>query len=658
MALYSSDRYQESTVLSKLISKNERTELHPDHNDIRIMKPFNIGKITQHEDHEDIFLYTKGSHTDNQTEGNEETEGMPPANNVMISGTMNIKEAKVNTILSENESQLAHQVISARINNEDGYEAAQKYITDKLGSNKKIIATTNYSVAVLDKDTGKVTIASRGMNPIKNPADLHNIFNQTLGDNESLHVTRQLIKEIRAKGYEISDVANHSMTGADSITMAFDKGHELIQHTLFDPQITVKNVLEHSSKPTLKKAIKILRNPETFISTPGLMLNNANPFSTNIFETHVLETQVPGIIDSHKMINFTKNQHDQFDKTQIDLLKATNEHVHHEQMADMKQQFIDTGKSFTEYLKDFNSKDGVHIDNVDVKTDGSLGQRINNNSGIVKMWRNLKGNFTEYESQHINSIIVKADGALPVQKEVVDLIKNKEYQKASETSHKIMNKAITAVDTSHIGSHPFVRQLQGAFEFSAMFQGGGAALLTSIIDSYRPHIKNQEGDAAISGGEVGLFSSLFSSGAEGVAGSAVGLSILPAIIGGASAAAAATATSKAVSKLVKNENSDTREAVPVVVSGAVAGGVAVAAADATIGAAALAGVGLGSFGGPIGAAVGVTAGAALGAGYYASHKIAKIKGVPTFTKKVSGGFDEIKDIQVKRINRVKHFFGF
>jgi hypothetical protein len=358
------------------------------------------------------------------------------------------------------------------------------------------------------------------------------------------------------------------------------------------------------------------------------------------------------------MINFTKSQHDEFDKTQIDLLKATNEHVHHEQMHDMKKDFIDTGKSFTEYLKDFNSKDGVHIDNVDVKTDGSLGRRINNNSGIVKMWRNLKGNFTEYERQHINSIMVKADDALPVQKEVVDLIKNGEYQKASETSHKIMNKAITAVDTSHIGSHPFVRQLKGAFGLSAMFQGGGGALLTSIIDSYRPHIKNQEGDAAISGAEVGLFSSLFSSGAEGVAGSAAGVALLPAIVGGAAAASAATVTSKAVSKLVKNENPDTRAAVPVVVSGAVAGGVAVVAADATIATAALAGAELGSFGGPVGLAVGVTAGAALGAGYYASHKIANIKGVPTFTKKVSGGFDEIKDIQVKRINRVKHFFGF
>jgi len=635
--IYSEDDYTDSTSLSKLFPKHY--ESHPEHEDIIISKSTLRGNYQTHPDYDDITMY--------------DSKGLDGNNNI-VSGTMNVKEPKVNSVISNAESDLAHQVISARIANEQGLESAQRYITDTFQGKKTIIASTNYSVAVLDKQTGKVTIASRGMNPIQNPGDIHNIFNQTFGDNDSLHSTRQLVREIKAKGYIISDVANHSMTGADSITMAFDKGHENIQHTLFDPQITVKNVLEHSSNPTLRNPIKILRNTETFISTPGLALNNMNPLATNIFETHVLKTKLNGTIESHKMINFTKDQHDAFDRAQIDLMKITNEHVHHEQMADMKQQFVDTGKTFTEYLKDFNSHNGVHTDNVDVTTDGILGDRINNNSGIVKMWKQLGGNLSDYEREHINSILIRADGDLPLTKEVVDLIKKGQYEKAKTVSKQRMEKAVTAIDATEIGSHPFVKGLQGALGLSAMFNGGATALLTSIIDSQRPHLKNKIADSFVSGGEAGLISGAFSAGVEGIGIGMAGVTLLPAIIGGAVASSVATVTAKGVRKLVKNKNSDTREAVPDVVSGAVAGGVAVAVSDAVILSAGALGVEIGSVGGLPGILVGGTLGAFFGAMFYTSHKIAKINGVPSFSKKVSSGFGEIKQIQVNRANAVKH----
>jgi len=636
--IYSQDDESDTISLSRLFPKQYQT--HPDHDDIDIMtpNPSGSGRYQTHPDHDDIVMYDKGLN----------------ANNNVVGGTMNIKEPKVNSVISNTESDLAHQVISARIANEEGLESAQRYLTDTFEGKKQIIAKTNYSVAVLDKETGKVTIASRGMNPIQNPGDIHNIFNQTFGDNDSLHTTRQLVQEIKAKGYTISDIANHSMTGADSITMAFDPGHENIKVTLFDPQITVKNVLEHSSNPTLRKPIKILRNQETFISTPGLALNNMNPLATNIFETHVLKTKLNGALESHKMINFTKEQHDEFDRAQIEQIKVTNEAVHHEQMIDMKQQFVDTGKTFTEYLKDFNSHKGVHVDNVDVKKDGTLGQRINNNSGVVKMWRKLGGKLSQFESEHINSIMLKADGELPVAKEVVDLIQKGEYEKAKTLSKQRMEKAITVIDATDIGSHPFVKGLQGALGLSAMFNGGSTSLLTSIIDSQRPHLKNKIADSSISGAEGGLISGAFSAGAEGVGIGMAGVALLPAIIGGATASAVASVTAKGVRKLLKDKNSDTKESVTDVVSGGVAGGTAVVVSDAVILSASLMGAEIGSVGGLPGVAVGLTLGSVFGAMFYASHKIAKINGVPTFTKKISGGFNEIKQIQVNRANAVKH----
>jgi hypothetical protein len=320
----------------------------------------------------------------------------------------------------------------------------------------------------------------------------------------------------------------------------------------------------------------------------------------------------------------------------------------------MKQQFVDTGKTFTEYLKDFNSHKGVHVDNVDVKKDGTLGERINNNSGIVKMWRKLGGKLSQFESEHINSIMLKADGELPVSKEVVDLIQKGEYEKAKTLSKQRMEKAITVIDTTDIGSHPFVKGLQGALGLSAMFNGSTTALLTSIIDSQRPHLKNKIADSAISGGEAGLISGAFSAGAEGVGIATVGLALLPAIIGGATASTVTSMTAKGVRKLLKDKNSDTKESVTDVVSGGIAGGTAVVVSDAVILSATALGAEIGSVGGLPGVAVGLTLGSAFGAMFYASHKIAKINGVPTFTKKISNGFDDIGQIQVNRANAVKH----
>ena len=217
-----------------------------------------------------------------------------------------------------------------------------------------------------------------------------------------------------------------------------------------------------------------------------------------------------------------------------------------------------------------------------------------------------------------------------------------------------MEKAVTAIDATEIGSHPFVKGLQGALGLSAMFNGGATGLLTSIIDSQRPHLKNKIADSAVSGGEAGLISGAFSAGAEGVGIGVAGVVLLPAIIGGAVASSVATVTAKEVRKLVKNKNSDTRDAVPDVISGAVAGATAVAVSDAVILSAGAFGAEIGSVGGLPGIAVGLTLGSAFGAMFYASHKIAKIHNVPTFTKKVSSGFGEIKQIQVNRANAVKH----
>ena len=187
-----------------------------------------------------------------------------------------------------------------------------------------------------------------------------------------------------------------------------------------------------------------------------------------------------------------------------------------------------------------------------------------------------------------------------------------------------------------------------------MFNGGATALLTSIIDSQRPHLKNKIADSAISGGEAGLISGAFSAGAEGVGIATVGLALLPAIIGGATASTVTSMTAKGVRKLLKDKNSDTKESVTDVVSGGIAGGTAVVVSDAVILSATALGAEIGSVGGLPGVAVGLTLGSAFGAMFYASHKIAKINGVPTFTKKISSGFGEIKQIQVKRANAVKH----
>ena len=171
--IYSQDDESDTISLSRLFPKQYQT--HPDHDDIDILTPNPSGRYQTHPDHDDIVIYTSGD-VANSTDTHKMigirellNDKRLDANNNVVGGTMNIKEPKVNSVISNHESDLAHQVISARIANEQGLESAQRYLTDTFEGKKTIIASTNYSVAVLDKVTGKVTAAQKYYSIYSNP---------------------------------------------------------------------------------------------------------------------------------------------------------------------------------------------------------------------------------------------------------------------------------------------------------------------------------------------------------------------------------------------------------------------------------------------------------------------------------------------------------
>ena len=127
------------------------------------------GNYQTHPDYDDITIYTRQRRRSTIFDQEEDDDKRLDGNNTVIGGTMNIKEPKVNSVISNRESDLAHQVISARIANEQGLESAQRYLTDTFEGKKTIIASTNYSVAVLDKVTGKVTAAQKYYSIYSNP---------------------------------------------------------------------------------------------------------------------------------------------------------------------------------------------------------------------------------------------------------------------------------------------------------------------------------------------------------------------------------------------------------------------------------------------------------------------------------------------------------
>lgn len=540
----------------------------------------------------------------------------------VIIGTMNASKVLPNSQLTDAHSDAAKLAYAAKVNNEQGRAKAQEYL-DANDLNKTIVDANRYGIMVRDNTTGRFTLGLRGMNPL-DARDQMNVAKQLLGVDESRVMAKRMIEKVGAENVDIASFSMGASTGAD-LCLDFDIGGILI-----DPPLNIRHIVRNSLATRERtNTIEIVRNPENVISS-GTMFRNLSMFPQ--YEVSVVPTGSSGLVESHKLVpNFTKNQVEDFHASAMDMVRRGNFKAQTETMIDMKRA-IDRGETFTEFYRDLNSRDG-RPSGIDVDVDGvfgKLGDRVNRNSALVRMWELVGGTFTESESAHLNSAATSGEAPeVFVDDDTLDLIRNNRFAEAEQVSQDIFETGVSALENTEVAAHPAVK----------------ASILETLADQAHPTALGVGLVAAIAGGELsdaidpsgsfgrddrvgvdlhqalsgGLGATFTELGMAGMSGAALGAEALPVIGAGAVGAVAGTETQLGVYEALDRAgaNSDTKQSLSDIAGGAVGGAVF---SGASIAGAAAMGAEVGAVGGIGGIVVGGFFGSLFGLGAYAVGK--------------------------------------
>ena len=613
-----------------------------------------------------------------------------------IVGTMNVELSKPNTQLTEDHINHAKMAQSAKIAFERGVDEAQTYLHHE-GIDKTIVDSSRYGVMLMDNETGKHTLALRGMNP-RDPRDIFNVGMQSTGRHEGLTTANEMLNRV---GGEVERITGFSMGANSAISLATERG---IDATLFDPPIYLKNIWSNAKSFRTQQAdIEIVRNPENWLSV-GTATRNLS--LSPQFRVSVVPTGERGILNSHELLpNFTKKQLDSAQVKAENLARVGTSFAQHDTLISMKEA-MNEGKSFTEYHRELNSNSGVDVD-----VDGifnKLGSRVNKDAPLVRMWMMLDGSFNDIETSHLLGIdhpeiqgveeITRMMGDLSIQddylysdyysartdgigeltsrmdnlninrsrptrqkpqeiiadQDIVEHLRSNEIEIAKTKATDRFTEGMNLVNNDEVLSHPAVQSsvaehLRNALHPVNMATGtiaglAGAGAMSIIDPSGSFGQYNEEGvieHTAVSGTLTGAFSDILMNGLGG------GSGLVSKSFAGISASAGAgaitgEATRYGVEKGLKKAgaNTDTQESVSNLAGGLVGGATTAVAGDlATIGTATLMGAEIGELGmNPLSVAVGAGVGALFGLSAFGLSKLNHISAVQDAESAVAESF--------------------
>lgn len=573
-----------------------------------------------------------------------------------IIGTMGVKMPTPNTELTEEHVSKAKLAYASKL----GVNEAERYLAHN-GINKEIVDSSRYGLMLRDRETGKHTLALRGMRPT-DPRDIFNVSRQTSGSHESLKIANEMLDKVIEAGGEVEHIAGFSMGGSDALDLSMSRG---IDATIFDPPINPRHVLSNSlaTRPN-DASIEIVRNPENFISV-GSGFRNASLYPQ--YRVSVVPVGESGVFANHELLpNFIRPQIQDAETTATNMVKVANRFAQHETLIDMKRA-MNGSQSFTEFYRELNSRGG-EPSFVDVDVGGvfdKLGGRVNENAPLVKLWRIAGGQFNQSEQEHLNNTpSSSATQDIVAEADVLEHITKNELDIASSKAQERFTSGMAEMNANETFSHPAVKSsvsthIQNAVHPVNMMTGMISAFagegVMSIIDPSGSFGQYNEAGVlehtAVSGSLTGAFSDILMNGMAG------GSGLFSEAVAGLSVSAGVGAiTGEATRYLVDKElddvgaNSDTKQSVSSLSGGLVGGATASLAGDAlAIASASLTGAEIGELGGPAGMAVGAGVGAIFGLGAYG---LAKLNQVPVVKKVEKSIGDEI----LKDFNKIKSWF--
>ena len=564
-----------------------------------------------------------------------------------IIGTMGVKMASPNTELTEEHATKAKLAYSAKLSPED----ADAFLAHNQ-IDKTIVDRSRYGIMLKDNETGKYTLALRGMRPT-DPRDILNVARQTSGSYESYDVANEMIEKVLSNGGEVEHIVGFSMGGATALDIATERQ---INATTFDPPINPRMVLRNSLATRPNKAtIEVIRNPENFISIGTAFRNvSLNPG----YKVSVVPVGESGVFANHELMpNFIKPQLDTAEMKAKNMVEVANKFAQHETLFDMKRA-MDSNKTFTEFYRELNSRGG-QASGIDVDVDGfnTLGVRVNENAPIVKLWKLIGGQFNEYETEHLRTATPSPTTQdIVAERDILQHIKDGQLEIAETKAQERFTSAVNVMNADEVLSHPAVKSsvsshIQNAIHPVNMATGMISAFAGEeamrMIDPSGSFGQYNEGGVlehtAVSGSLTGAFSDILMNGLSGGTG-LVSQSLLGISTSAGIGAVAGEATRYGVDKGLNalGANSDTREAVSDVSGGIVGGATATLSGDAlAIASASLTGAEIGELAGPAGVLVGAGVGMVFSLGAYGLAKLGQVPAVKKAEKKV--GRELLKD---------------
>ena len=538
----------------------------------------------------------------------------------IIIGTMNASKVLPNSQLTDAHSDGAKIAYTAKVNNEQGRASAQEYL-DANGLNYDIVDSSRYHVMLQDRTTGKYVLGGRGMNPLDSQ-DLLNVSKQILGVNESRRIAGEMIEKVGAENVELR---MFSMSASDGFDLSLDYN---VNSVLYDPPINIRQILKNSLATSERSnSITVVRNPENVISS-GTMFRNVSMYPQ--YEVEVVPVRTSGLIESHRLVpNFTRNQVENFHESAMELQRRGTLKAQADTMIDMKKA-MNANESFTEFMRELSP--------VDVIGD-RLGVRVNTNSALVRMWKELGGTFTEGETQHITTAKTSGEPTeIIVGDELLDLIQNNSFEEAEGVSQNIFESGVSSMEATDIATHPAVKAsmfetLAEQAHPTALGVGLFGALLggeiSNLIDPSGSMGRNDrigvDEHSALSGGLGAGFTEL---GMAGMGGTALGIEALPVVAGGALGAIAGTETQVGIYEALDKAgaNTDTKQSLSDIGGGAVGG--AVFSGTSVLGAVAMGSVALAPETMGLSIVVGGLVGSLFGLGAYAYGKLSHHEEAP------------------------------
>ena len=366
----------------------------------------------------------------------------------------------------------------------------QTHLNDYLNTNniaKKYTVdfelSTEDALVYVNNETGKATVSFRGTQPT-NLTDWKENLNFATTDFKikPLNTTygkrvKQLYNNV-VEHYDIEHITGFSKGGFGAISLG---DHANIETTTFSPAVSMGHIrtsknTRHNIWNTTEDVVSVLANPLK-LKNRNVNVNTLNPLksldSILPHKTHTIDNYIH--TDATRRISHTNRLTQEYVRASTQLKEM--------EAARFAQYFIDQRMTFTDYLTQVANKDVNMIDN-------TLSKQIQRNGLYHRTWKELGGNFTQVESEHLTRSVESVEKPISTRTERADYAQLPDHMRAKQRNILEQEKVQIGNQIEQLNTdHTEILSKVGASHFA---RGGVTMMLGGAVGNAAGFILNDE----------------------------------------------------------------------------------------------------------------------------------------------------------------------